>query len=277
MIIDLENFSGIFHAEPAISDGSKRVQAPLSIEFKDVSFSYPGTSLPVLSNVSFVISPGDKVAVVGENGAGKTTLVKLLLRHYLPTSGVITVNGEDIRQIHRESYYDALGILSQDFLLPEHMSIRENVTLGLSRETSDDEIWEVLKLVGAKEFVHSLPHRLDERLDPSFKDGTGLSGGQRQRLGVARVLLRKSALIILDEPTSAIDAKGEFQIFNNIYKAHEGKSTLIISHRFSTVRKAERIIVLEGGKIIGRGSHEELIQQGGLYKEMFEVQAEGYR
>jgi len=277
LILNLENFSEVFHTAPAIPDGSKKVQSPLTIEFKNVSFKYPDTDTNILSDISFRITPGNKLAIVGENGAGKSTLIKLLLRQYLPTQGVITVNDTDIRDIEIETYYTALGVLSQEFLLPDHMTIRENLLLGLSNGISDDDLWQALKLVGVENFVRALPHQLDQRLDPSFQEGTGLSGGQRQRLGVARVLLRQSDLIILDEPTSAIDAKGEYEVFNNIYKTHEGKSTLIVSHRFSTVRKAQCIIVLQGGTITEHGSHEQLIAHGGLYKEMFEVQAEGYR
>lgn len=277
LIIDLENFSEVFHTPPAIPNGAKKIQPPLTIEFKNVSFTYPGTSTNVLSDVSFKITADDKLAIVGENGAGKSTLIKLLLRQYLPTQGIITINDTDIRDVAIETYYTALGILSQEFLLPDHMTIRENLLLGISRDVSNTEIWEALKLVGMETFVRKLPHQLDQRLDPSFPEGTGLSGGQRQRLGVARVILRQSDLIILDEPTSAIDAKGEYEIFNNIYKTHEGKSTLIVSHRFSTVRKADCIIVLQGGKITEYGSHEQLVTGDGLYKEMFEVQAEGYR
>lgn len=275
--ISLYNFSEVFNNPPLIPNGQVAVDRPLTIEFKDVSFSYPGTDKLVLDKVSFVIAPGSKLALVGENGAGKTTLLKLLLRQYLPTEGKITVNGIDIRDVEQESYYSAISNLSQDYFIVHHLSIKDNLTLGLESEPSDDKIYQALDLVEATEFIKKLPHRLNTRLDTSFNNGTNLSGGQKQRLGVARVLLRSGDVMILDEPTSAIDAKAEFTIFNNIYKSHSGKTTLIVSHRFSTVRKADRIIVMDQGKIIEYGSHEELLEYAGLYKEMFEAQAEGYK
>jgi ATP-binding cassette subfamily B protein len=214
---------------------------------------------------------------VGENGAGKTTLIKLLLRQYAPSSGEILVNGIRIQDLQQDAYYRFISNLSQDFLMVNHLTIRDNLLMGLGHQSSDKDIQQALELAGADTIIKNLEHALEQRLDPSFADGTGLSGGQNQRLGVARALLRGGDLMILDEPTSAIDAKAEYSIFNNIYKYHGTRTTLIVSHRFSTVRKAEKIIVMDGGKITEYGSHKELIEYGGLYKEMFETQAEGYR
>lgn len=275
--INLQNFSEIYDTPPAIPNGSVQISRPLTIEFKNVSFSYPGTNQLVLDDVSFAIVPGSKLALVGENGAGKSTIIKLLLRQYVPTTGTIVVNGTDIRDVELESYYSAISNLSQDFLLINHLPIRDNLAIGLPASVSDDDIYISTDLVGATEFIQKLPHKLDTRLDNSFDDGSNLSGGQRQRLAVARALLRNGDIMILDEPTSAIDAKAEYNIFNNIYKSHAGKTTLIVSHRFSTVRKADKIIVMENGKITEYGSHEELLKHGGLYKEMFDAQAEGYK
>jgi ABC-type multidrug transport system fused ATPase/permease subunit len=277
MSINLANFEEVYNTEPAIPDGGIEVQAPLTIEFKDVGFKYPGASDSVLENVSMLIVPGSKLALVGENGAGKSTLIKLLLRQYLPMEGKIIVNGYNIKDINQESYYRALSILSQDFLTVQHLTIKENLLFGIATKKSDEEIYKALELVGAKTFVDKLPNKLNQRLDNSFDDGSDLSGGQLQRLGVARSLLRKGDLMILDEPTSAIDAKGEFSIFNNIYKEHAGKTTLIVSHRFSTVRKADMVIVMNNKTIEEYGSHEDLMKFNGLYKEMFELQAEGYK
>jgi ATP-binding cassette subfamily B protein len=277
LFIILQNFDEIYSTPPAIPNGSIEVERPLTIEFKNVSFAYPGTSQNVLEDISFVIAPGSKLALVGENGAGKTTLVKLLLRQYLPNSGTIAVNGTDIKDVDQESYYAAVSNLSQDFLIVDHLTIKDNLVMGINANKSDEEIYAVTDLVNATGFLQKLPHKLGSRLDNSFDDGTNLSGGQRQRLGVARALLRNGDMMILDEPTSAIDAKAEYLIFNNIYKAHAGRTTLIVSHRFSTVRKADKIIVMEQGKITEYGSHEELLEYGGLYKEMFEAQAEGYK
>lgn len=275
--INLDNFAELYNLQPAIPNGTVKVAAPLTIEFKNVSFHYPNAKELALKDVSFLIVPGSRLALVGENGAGKSTLIKLLLRQYLPTSGTIEVNGHDIREIDQESYYNAIGILSQDFLIVAHLTIRENLTLGAKGTFTDDEIFTVTDQVDASSFIRKLPKGLRSQLDSSFKDGSNLSGGQRQRLGVARTLLRRSDVMILDEPTSAIDAKAEYKIFGNIYKAHAGKTTLIVSHRFSTVRQADRIIVMEHGEITEYGSHEELLAYGKLYKEMFETQAEGYK
>jgi ATP-binding cassette, subfamily B, bacterial len=277
MSINLGNFEEIYNTKPTIPDGKIIADAPLTIEFKNVSFTYPGTTESVLDNISMIIVPGSKLALVGENGAGKSTLIKLLLRQYLPTGGHILVNGTDIRDIKTESYYNALSILSQNFMTVQHLTIKENLLFGLNSNKADKEIYDALELVDAQKFVAKLPNKLNQRLDNSFDDGTDLSGGQIQRLGVARALLRKGDLMILDEPTSAIDAKGEFSIFNNIYKEHAGRTTLIVSHRFSTVRKADMIVVMNNKTIEEYGSHEDLMKYGGLYKEMFELQAEGYK
>jgi ABC-type multidrug transport system fused ATPase/permease subunit len=275
--INLGNFEEVYNTAPAIPDGSVSLDAPLTIELKNVSFTYPGTKLEVLNNVSLKIVPGSKLALVGENGAGKSTLIKLLLRQYLPTSGQIVVNGHDIKDVKLESYYKALSILSQDFMILHHLTIKDNLLLGVNEHRSTQDVSHALELTGADRFINKLPHKLAQRLDSSFDDGSSLSGGQMQRLGVARSLLRRGDIMILDEPTSAIDAKGEFSIFNNIYKEHAGKTTLIVSHRFSTVRKADMVIVMENGKIIEYGSHEELMKYKGLYEEMFSLQAEGYK
>jgi ATP-binding cassette subfamily B protein len=200
-----------------------------------------------------------------------------LLRQYLPTQGRITVNGVELQDVEQQSYYEAISNLSQDFLMISHLTIRDNLLLGVERNVSDKEIETATAMVGADGFIAKLAHQYKQRLDPSFSDGTGFSGGQSQRLGVARSILRDGDLMILDEPTSAIDAKAEYMIFNNIYKNHGEKTTLIVSHRFSTVRKADKIIVMENGKITEYGSHQELLRHGGLYKEMFETQAEGYQ
>lgn len=275
--INMQNFRDIQATPPAIPNGKTIVTRPLTIEFKNVCFTYPGAEQPSLDDVSFLIVPGSKLALVGENGAGKSTLIKLLLRQYLPQTGTITVNGVDMKDVNQESYYGSLSNLSQDFLVVNHLTIRDNLIIGLNRVVEDEEITDTLDLVNANGFINKLPHKLASRLDTSFDDGTGLSGGQTQRLGVARALLRNGDIMLLDEPTSAIDAKAEYAIFNNIYKAHADRTTLIVSHRFSTVRKADQIIVMEQGKIIEYGSHEELVKYDGLYKEMFDAQAEGYR
>lgn len=276
MLIDLGNFGEINEAEPVIKNGKTAVTCPMTIEFKNVSFSYPGTDKLILKNIDLTIRPGDRLAIVGENGAGKTTLIKLLLRQYLPTTGQILINGTDIADIEREGFYSNISNLSQEFLLIDHLTIIENLQMGIEKTASKHQIQQALDMADASGFIEKLPHGAKTRLDPSFDDGTNLSGGQKQRLAVARALLSNGDIMILDEPTSAIDAKAEYTIFNNIYKSQAEKTILIVSHRFSTIRKANIIMFMNNGKIIESGTHEELIKINGSYKELFEKQAEGY-
>jgi len=275
--IALKNYSEIYNTGAVIPVGTIKLEAPLTIEFHDVSFNYPGSKRLALKNISFKIKPGEKIALVGENGAGKTTIVKLMLRQYLPASGTITVNGHDISDIDTDTYYKLISNLGQEFYSVESLTIKENLTLGLGKALTDEKIFKMTDMVDATKFLKNLPHGLNSRLDPSFDNGTNLSGGQKQRLGIARTLIRGGDIMILDEPTSAIDAKAEYLIFNNIFEYHQDRTTLIISHRFSTVRRASRILVISKGQIIERGSHEELLAIGGTYSDMFEKQAEGYK
>ena len=230
-----------------------------------------------MNNVSLDIKSNSKIALVGKNGAGKSTIVKLLLRQYLPTSGQILVNGRDIQSLAINSFYDRVSTLMQNFSLIEHLSIAENIRLSVNKHLTLDEIREASKKSGADDFIKKLRHGYDQRMLNVYEDGSELSGGESQRISLARTLVRQSDLLILDEPTSAIDAKGELEFFNNVYESHRGKATLIVSHRFSTVRTADTIIVLDGGAIVDFGSHAELMQRGGPYKEMFDIQAEGYK
>jgi ATP-binding cassette subfamily B protein len=165
----------------------------------------------------------------------------------------------------------------QNFSLIEHLSIAENIRLGVNKELTMDDIREASKKAGADDFIERLRHGYNQRMLNVYEDGSELSGGESQRISLARTLVRQSDLLILDEPTSAIDAKGELEFFNNVYEGHLGKATVIVSHRFSTVRTADTIIVLDEGTIIDSGSHAELMERGGLYKEMFDIQAEGYK
>ena len=275
--ISLQNFNDIYKAKPVISDGDKLVKVPLRIKFEHVSFAYPKTKKLILKDISFEINPGNKLALVGENGAGKTTILKLLMRQYLPTKGKITINGIDIKDVRLADYYALIGNLSQEFWLLHHLTIRENLLVGLNNEPKQTDIWKAIDLAGATTFIKALPKGLEMRLDSSFDNGINLSAGQGQRLSIARTLLHGGNLIILDEPTSAIDAKAEYEIFNNIYRVNTDKTTLIISHRFNTVRQADKIIVLKDGRIVEAGSHQVLLGKNGLYKEMFEIQAEGYQ
>ena len=269
-----------FMDTPAKPSGDVKVTGIPTIEFKNVSFSYPNTDVKALDNVSFVLTPGDSLAIVGENGAGKTTLIKLLIGAYEPTEGVILVNGEPFSKINRESYLAQLGALFQDYSRYEFATLGENVWFG---DTNKNYNRKSIELALSQADLETLPSKyekgLNQILSKDFDETstTDLSGGQWQRLAVARALFRSPNILLLDEPTSAIDAKSEYKIFKNIIEAQKGKSTIIISHRFSTVRKASRIIVLKEGKIIESGTHDELImKRRGIYKTLFEMQAEGY-
>jgi ATP-binding cassette subfamily B protein len=277
--IEVKNLRVILESKPLIVDGTDELpqSESLYIQFKNVCFHYPNEKTLSLNNVSFDIESNSKIALVGKNGAGKSTIVKLLLRQYLPTSGQILINGRDIQSLAINSFYDRVSTLMQNFSLIEHLSIADNIRLGVNKPLTIDEIREASKKSGADDFIKKLRHGYDQRMLNVYEDGSELSGGESQRISLARTLVRQSDLLILDEPTSAIDAKGELEFFNNVYESHRGKATLIVSHRFSTVRTADIIIVLDTGKIVDFGSHEALMQRGGLYKEMFDIQAEGYK
>lgn len=277
--IEVKNLRVILESTPLIVDGTVKLpqSESLHIQFKNVCFHYPNEKNLSLNNVNFDIKSTSKIALVGKNGAGKSTIVKLLLRQYLPTSGQILINGRDIQSLAINYFYDRVSTLMQNFSLIEHLSIAENIRLGAHKELTMDDIREASKKSGADDFIKKLRHGYDQRMLNVYEDGSELSGGESQRISLARTLVRQSDLLILDEPTSAIDAKGELEIFNNLYESHRGKATLIVSHRFSTVRTADTIIVLDEGKIVDVGSHTALMQRGGLYKEMFDIQAEGYK
>ena len=268
-----------FMNTPNRASGDIMVQGTPRIEFRDVTFTYPHAQKPALEHVSFVLEPGQSVAIVGENGAGKTTLIKLMIGAYSPDSGVILINGQPLDKIHRDSYLAQIGALFQDYTRYEFATLGENVWYGdVSRQYKEDEIVAALTDAGLGSLPNKYPTGLKQILskDLSENHATDLSGGQWQRIGIARAFYRAANVLILDEPTSAVDAKSEYEIFRNILRKQQNRSTIIISHRFSTVRKAKNIIVLDSGKIVERGTHEELMAQNGVYREMFELQAEGY-
>ena len=246
-------------------------------EFRDVSSVYPGTERRVLNRLNFHLSPGERVALIGENGQGKTTIVKLITRLYDPSEGQVLLDGVDLREYDLEDLYREIGVIFQDFMRYE-MTARENIAVG-----KIDEIENKLMLEDAAhksladEVVAKLSAGYEQMLGRRFESGVDLSGGEWQKIALARAYLRDAQLLVLDEPTAALDARSEYQVFQRFAELTTGKMALFISHRFSTVRMADRIVVLENGSIAEEGTHEKLTRMGGRYAEMFEMQAASYR
>lgn len=268
-----------FMETPANPSGDIKVESTPKIEFRNVSFTYPNQTVKALDNVSFTLNPGDSLAIVGENGAGKTTLIKLLIGAYEPSDGVILINDQPFSRIDRESYLGQLGALFQDYARYEFATLGENVWFGdVDKKYDEAAIKAALHDADLDELLKKYEKGLNQIMSKDFdeKHTTDLSGGQWQRLSIARAFFRSPNVLLLDEPTAAVDAKSEYEIFQNIIKKQQGKSTIIISHRFSTVRKAEQIIVLDRGRVTESGTHDELLAKNGTYAEMFKLQAEGY-
>ena len=246
-------------------------------EFKNVSFSYPGSSKKVLNNINFRLEPGERIALVGKNGQGKTTIVKLLTRLYEPTAGQILLDGVDIREYNLQDLWKEIGVIFQDFMRYE-LPCYENIAMGrIEDRKNSSRIRAAAHKSLADEVIRKLPHHYNQRLGCRFEGGVDLSGGEWQKIALARAYLRDSQLLILDEPTASLDARSEHEVFERFSELTEGKMALLISHRLSTVRMADRILVLEDGKIAEEGPHEQLIKIGGGYAEMFELQAASYR
>lgn len=247
------------------------------IEFKNVSFKYPQQEKNVLDNISFKLKTGEKLALVGENGAGKTTLIKLLLRLYQPTSGSILIDGIDIRHFSSEAYQQVFGAIFQDFV-KYYLTAKINIAVGNIKEIDNQNRIENSAAQSlANEVIDTLPDGYDQGLGRRFKKGAELSGGQWQKIALARAYMSDAQVVILDEPTSALDARAEYEVFQRFIKLTKNRTSIIISHRFSTVRMADRILVLKDGNILELGTHEELLANQQLYSELFELQAAGYR
>jgi ATP-binding cassette subfamily B protein len=255
-----------------------RAGAPAGLLFENVGFRYPGKDEPALRGLSLHIPPGESLAIVGQNGAGKTTLVKLLTRLYHPTEGRILLDGIDLESWPLDSLRRRISVLFQDFNQYQ-LSVRENIGLG-SIDHVDDEarVQRAAERGGADAVAAALPLGLDARLGTWFEKGSELSGGQWQKIALARAFMREEAdILVLDEPTAALDAEAEHAVFRRFRELSDGRTTIVISHRFPTVRMARRIIVLEHGTLVESGSHSELIALGGRYARMFALQAEGYQ
>jgi len=270
-----------FNLQPLVSDGSvklERLVTPPSIDVNNITFRYPGSHRDIFKNFSMKIESGQKVAIVGENGAGKSTLVKLLCRMYDPQEGKILINGIDLKELSINDWYKNVGTLFQDFNFYSSLTVEENIYIGKPvKEIDRKKIIASAKNAEAHEFIMKYKKKYNTVMSEDFKDGVKPSHGQKQKIAIARFFYRDTPLVIFDEPTSSIDADSEFRIFNRIYKFFNKKTVIIISHRFSTVRKADVIFVIKDGKLIEKGSHRELMERKGVYFRNFTVQAEGYK
>ena len=277
----LTDLIAFFEMKPTIRSKPNALPAPRPIvrgfEFQNVSFRYPGASRMVLNQLNFQLRPGERVALIGENGEGKTTIVKLLCRLYDPVEGRILLDGVDLREYDLEDLYSEIGVIFQDYMRYE-MTARENIAVGrIEQLANDDLVRESARKSMAEEVVAKLGRGYDQMLGRRFENGVDLSGGEWQKVALARAYLRDAQVLILDEPTSALDARSEYEVFQRFAELTTGKMAIFISHRFSTVRMADRIVVLEKGRIAEEGDHEALTHLGGRYAEMFELQAASYR
>ena len=267
--------------QPVPSRRGEAVHGPepeRGLEFDNVSFSYPGAKDKALSNISLQIKPGESLALVGENGSGKTTLIKLLTRLYDPTEGRILLDGLDLQEWDVEALRQRVGVIFQDFGRYQ-FSVGENIGAGDVRHIDDKQRWQAAATTGlAAPFIEEMPDSYDTQLGRWFKGGRELSGGQWQKIALSRAFMRSDAdILVLDEPTAAMDASSEAEVFEHFRKASSSKMTILISHRFSTVRAAAQIIVIHQGKILERGDHESLLAEDGQYAHLFNLQAKGYQ
>lgn len=277
----LDDLFSFFEIEPEIASRPDAVPVPRPIRegfvFEDVGFRYPGAGHWALRGLSFELRAGEVLALVGENGAGKTTLVKLLARLYDPDEGRILLDGRDLREYDLDDLRANTGVIFQDFVR-YHLSAGENIGVGRIEALDDIErIRNAARRGMADEVVQALPLGYDQLIGRRFKNGVDLSGGQWQKLAIARAYMRDAQVMILDEPTAALDARSEFEVFQRFKELSRGRTAVLISHRFSSVRMADRILVLSGGRVEASGTHEELMAAGGRYAELFELQAAGYR
>jgi len=277
----MTNFFDFLGLEPRmkIASQQRKLSLPLrgGIEFRGVGFRYPGNDEWALRGVDLTIRPGEKIALVGHNGAGKTTLIKLLSRLYDPTEGSILIDGIDIRDLEPLELQQRIGVIFQDFVR-YHLPVRENIGFGQINAMDDPErIAAAARKSGADAVIEDLPAGYETMLGRWFSGGHELSLGQWQKIALARAFMREAEILVLDEPTASVDAQTEYEIFQHFKELTDGKMAILISHRFSTVRMADRIAVIQEGRITELGTHEELLRREGTYAKLFSMQAEGYR
>ena len=277
----LRDLFTFFAMQPSIASrpGAAPVPRPIreGFEFRDVGFKYPGSERWAVRNLSFTLRAGEKIALVGENGAGKTTLVKLLGRLYDPDEGVILLDDVDLRDYDVTSLHRTIGVIFQDFVRYD-LLMRENIAVGEIEHVEDkSKLEDAAGRSLAADVVRKLPLGYEQMLGRRFEGGVELSGGEWQKVALARAYLRDAEVLILDEPTAALDARAEYQVFRRFAELTQAKMAVLISHRFSTVRMADRILVLEGGRLLEDGTHEQLLAKRGTYAELFELQAAGYK
>jgi ATP-binding cassette subfamily B protein len=277
----LDDLFSFFEIRPEIVSPENPRPFPVPVRhgftFEDVGFRYPGAERWAVRDLNFTLKAGEVLALVGENGAGKTTLVKLLARLYDPDEGRILLDGHDLREYDLEVLRANIGVIFQDFLR-YHMTAAENIAMGRIEARGDRQrIVDAAERSLADEVIRKLPEGYDQVLGKRFRKGVDLSGGEWQKIAIARAYMRDAQLLILDEPTAALDARSEFEVFQRFKELSEGKTAVLISHRFSSVRMADRILVLSEGRLEAAGTHEELLSAGGRYAELFELQAAGYR
>ncbi|HXJ38635.1 MAG TPA: ATP-binding cassette domain-containing protein, partial [Bryobacteraceae bacterium] len=272
-----------FKVAPALPISPNAVPVPRPVKqgfrFENVTFRYPGMERAVLENFNLHLAPGDRIALVGENGQGKTTIIKLLTRLYDPTDGRILLDGIDLREYDPKSLSAAVSVLFQDFMRYE-MTAEDNIGIGRIELVGPDReplIARAATRSGAEEVIQRLPHGMKQILGRRFEGGVDLSGGEWQKVALARAYLRDAQIYILDEPTAALDARSEFEVFEHFAALTQGKMAVMISHRFSTVKMVDRILVIKDGRIAEQGSHDQLMALGGIYASLFEMQAASYR
>ena len=277
----LNDLFSFFEMRPEILSPENPLPFPKPIRegfvFEDVGFSYPGAERWAVRHLDFTLKAGEVVALVGENGAGKTTLVKLLTRLYDPDEGRILLDGHDLRDYDLDQLRGSMGVIFQDFVR-YNFTAGDNIAVGrISARDDQARIARAAQSSQADEVIAGLPRGYDQRIGKRFKNGIELSGGEWQKVAIARAYMREAEVLILDEPTAALDARAEFEVFQRFKELSRGKTAVLISHRFSSVRMADRIFVLADGKLEAAGTHDELVAQPGLYAELFELQAAGYR